>query len=358
MSEELASAGINGAPPAPFEEGPDSVKHSYTIKDPLGRAIEIPETVADDFAYFTLADKDAIRSYYDSEGYVVIRGLIDPGECDRAHAAFEREVKPSRSFIYRQATANPERHVYTQHGYMLNSILNVQSLDPALFPSFRKLGADIVTSLGLQDALRVLFDEPGKLVQSMYFEGNPATWPHQDTYYLDSEHIGAMTAAWFAVEDIKPGAGRFFVYPKSHLFDMAKNGGDFDIAFNHARYKDLVKKVLEEQGFECRAPALGKGDVLFWNGKTIHGSLDTTDPQFSRRSFTGHYIPESHRFLQFQSIIKPLDLKTINGMKVHHPKDLGSLKNRAILTVETNFPKSFLFAKRLMIKALTSRKAA
>jgi phytanoyl-CoA hydroxylase len=219
MSEGLAVSRLSAAGRAGF------FYRTYPIKDPLGRTIDIPDTAAADFAYFALADRQAIRSYYDKEGYVVVRGLIDPGECDRAHAAFEREVKPSRSFIYRQATANPERHVYAQHDYMLNSILNVQSLDPRLFPDFRKLGTDIVTLPALQAVLRILFDEPGKLVQSMYFEGNPATWPHQDTYYLDSEHIGAMTGAWFAVEDIKPGAGRFFVYPKSHLFDMAKNGG-------------------------------------------------------------------------------------------------------------------------------------
>jgi hypothetical protein len=45
-------------------------------------------------------------------------------------------------------------------------------------------------------------------------------------------------------------------------------------------------------------------------------------------------------------------------MNVHHPKDLSSLKNRAILAVETTFPKPFLFAKRLMIKAVTTRPAA
>jgi hypothetical protein len=130
---------------------PLRVSQRYTIKDPLGKTIEIPETAAADFAYFDAADGEGLRSYYEQEGYVVVRGLIDPDECDRAHAIFEREVKPSDRFIYRQAT-------------------------------------------------------PGKLVQSMYFEGNPATWAHQDTYYLDSEHTGAMTAAWFAVEDIKPGA--------------------------------------------------------------------------------------------------------------------------------------------------------
>lgn len=43
------------------------------------------------------------------------------------------------------------------------------------------------------------------------------TWPYQDTYYLDAEEIGRMTAAWIAFEDIAPGARRFFVFPESHL---------------------------------------------------------------------------------------------------------------------------------------------
>jgi ectoine hydroxylase-related dioxygenase (phytanoyl-CoA dioxygenase family) len=33
-----------------------------------------------------------------------------------------------------------------------------------------------------------------------------------------------MTAAWVAVEDIAPDAGRFFVYAKSHLIVMAEKG--------------------------------------------------------------------------------------------------------------------------------------
>jgi len=330
------------------------IRRTYKIKDPMGRFIETPATTADDLRYFRPGDADRIRSYYDAEGYVVVRGLIDPEACDRAHAAFAREVKPTRNFIYRQASADPERNVYTDHGYMLNSILNVQSLDPEAYPEFRKLGTALVTAYKLQDVLRILFGEPGKLVQSMYFEGNPETWPHQDTYYLDSEKVGTMTACWFAVEDIQPGAGRFFVYPRSHLLDMKKNGGDFDFAFHHARYKDLVRRVILEKGYECRAPALAKGDALFWNARTIHGSLMTPDRQFSRRSFTAHYIPESHRLLQFQNRIKPLSIESINGMNVHHPKDLARLTSRAVLAVETKFPRAFKLVKRLAIKAVTA----
>jgi phytanoyl-CoA hydroxylase len=333
---------------------PLSVNPRYTINDPLGNTIEIPATAADDFAYFGAADEGSWRSYYEREGYVVIRGLIDPEQCDHAHAEFQREVKPSDSFIYRQTSANPERHVYTRYGFMLNAILNVQSLDPRRFPEFRKAGADLITSNRVQAVLRTLFGEPGKLVQSMYFEGNPATIAHQDTYYLDSEHLGAMTAAWFAVEDIKPGGGRFYVYPRSHLYDVARNTGQYDIAFNHACYKDLVKRAIEDQGFECRAPALSKGDVLFFNAKVIHGSLESPEPQYSRRSFTAHYIPDSHRYLQYQSAIRPLKLKSINGMNVNHPKDLSLFSNRAILAIETTFPKSFQLAKRVVIKAATS----
>ncbi len=236
---------------------------------------------------------------------------------------------------------------------MLNSILNIQSLDDRHFAGFKRSGLEILTDPAVQAACRAILGTSGKLVQSMYFEGNPATWPHQDTYYLDAEETGRMTAAWIAVEDIAPGAGRFFVYPKSHLIDMVKNGGDFDIAFNHDRYKKLVIKVIRDHGLECRAPALQKGDVLFWAAKTIHGSLRTTQPHLSRSSFTAHYIPERSRFLQFQTRIKRLDLAAIGSMSVHRPKDLNQGLNRAVFWVETHFPLLFQTAKRIAIKLST-----
>jgi phytanoyl-CoA hydroxylase len=86
----------------------------------------------------------------------------------------------------------------------------------------------------------------------MYFDDNPATWPH---LLLDAEEIGRMTAAWGAAEDITPGARRFFAYPKSHLNDRAKNGGDFDIAFPDERYIGLVRHVIRDQGLVCQVPA-------------------------------------------------------------------------------------------------------
>jgi phytanoyl-CoA hydroxylase len=304
-------------------------------------------------AYFRPNQTPEIRRYYSEYGYVVVRGLVQSQFCDQARAFFTREVKPFKGFIYRQASANPERHVLSERGFMLNTILNVQSLDPCHFDGFRQASLDVLTDNHLQRVVQLILGEPGKLVQSMFFEGNPVTWAHQDTYYLDAEEIGRMTAAWIAVEDIAPGAGRFFVYPKSHLVDMAKNGGDFDIAFHHERYKALVQRVIRENGLTCRAPALHRGDVLFWAAKTIHGSLPTSDPAHSRSSFTAHFIPETSRFLQYQSRIKPLKIQTINGMGVHHPKDLAKASHRAVFSVETRFPRLFQAVKKLAIKLIT-----
>jgi phytanoyl-CoA hydroxylase len=266
---------------------------------------------------------------------------------------FDDEVKPFGGYIYRQASANPERHVLTEHGYMLNSILNVHAVDPRHFPTFRRCGTDLITVAAMQEAVRAILGEPGKIVQSMYFEGNPATWAHQDTYYLDSEKLGLMVGAWIALEDIAPGAGRFFIYPRSHLVDLGLNRGSLSIASNHVGYKQLVLDAIREHGLECRAPALNKGDVLFWSSKTIHGSMSTTQPERSRSSVTAHYIPVSTRFMQYQTRIKPLNISTINGMQVHTPKDLARPVQRLVMGLETRFPTAFTSLKRAAVRVVT-----
>jgi phytanoyl-CoA hydroxylase len=326
----------------------------FQIPAPHGGQIEIPTQPGDEsVSYPELSDPSGIRKYYDANGYVVVRGLVDHATCDRMRQVFAEEIKPFGGYIYRQASANPERHVRTEYGYMLNSILNIHAVDPRSFPRFRRSGADVITSAPLQSAVRAVLGESGKIVQSMYFEGNPATWAHQDTYYLDSENLGQMVGAWIALEDIAPGAGRFFIYPKSHLVDLALNRGDMSIASNHAGYKQLVLDIIRQHGLECRAPALRKGDVLFWGSKTIHGSMETTQPQYSRSSITAHYIPESARFLQYQVRIKSLKLSTINGMQVHTPKDLAKPVQRLVMGVETRFPNAFASLKKAAVRIVT-----
>jgi phytanoyl-CoA hydroxylase len=323
----------------------------YRTLNNIGQTIEIPANLEEDLSYFRIDEAADYRAYYEQNGYVVIRGAIDASLCDAANDAFDKEVYPSRAFIYRQTTARAERNEFTSEGFLVNPILNVQSVDPDRFPGFRTKAVEVITDRNIQKACHALFGQPGKIVQSMYFQGNPSTWPHQDTYYLDATDR-RMTAVWIATEDIEPGAGRFFVCPGSQKIDMARNGGDFDIAFHHERYKQLIIDIINTHQIRMVAPALKKGDILFWDARTIHGSLPTSQPKSSRRSFTTHWIPQDTELLQFQSRVRPMHYDTVNGAKVARPKDLARLKNRLILWVESTFPKSFALAKKIGIKVL------
>jgi phytanoyl-CoA hydroxylase len=299
-----------------------------------------------------MTDGAALRCAFEAEGYVVVRELVAGELCARARAAFAAEVKPYTGHLYRQTTSHAERHVFTDHGYLLNPILNIQSLRQSRFPRFRAAGLAILTDPGLQRAAAAILGERGKIVQSMYFEGNSTTWAHQDAYYLDSADPGGMLGAWIALEDIAPGAGRFYVYPKSHLIDIAPNRGELDIAFHHDRYKQHVLDVIAAHGLTRRAPALRRGDVLFWSAKTIHGSLETTEPQHSRSSITVHLISTSSEFLQFQRRRRRLALATINGVQVHLPKNQNAWGPRALLWLEATLPGTFQLAKRAAIKLI------
>ncbi len=297
------------------------------------------------------SDGAALRRSYDVEGYVVVRELVPCSLCDRARVAFAAEVKPYPGPLYRQTSSgNPERHVFSDHGYLLNPILNIQSLRHSRFPTFRAAGLAILTHPELHRAVEAILGEPATIVQSMYFEGNSATWPHQDAYYLDSAGPGGMVGAWIALEDIAAGAGRFYVYPRSHLIDLAPNRGDLDIAFHHDRYKSHVRDVIAAHGLTLRAPALCRGDVLFWSPKTIHGSLETTEPQHSRSSITAHLLAASSELLQFQRRRRRLAPVPINDVRVHLPKNQNAWAPRAVLWAESTFSRTFQAAKRAAIK--------
>jgi phytanoyl-CoA hydroxylase len=327
----------------------------FSTKGFDGSAVLIPNVVDDaSDPYLRLTSEAALKNYYVDNGYVVVRNAIPSELCERVRRTFEKEVKTYSGNLYRQPSGGrSEAHKFTQAGYVENSILNVHDLASRQFGAFRAESLELLTHINIQKAVRTLLDEPGQLVQSMYFEGNPNTWPHQDTYYLDSEKLGTMVAVWVAVEDIRPGAGRFYVYPGSHRIDMMKNGGQFDVAFNHDRYKQLMVSVLESSGIRVNAPALRRGDMLFWNSKTIHGSLPTTQPQYSRCSFTGHFIPESHRLMQFQSRVKSFKSERVNNLQVNHPKDQNRFANRTVLGLETTFPKSYQALRNAAIKIVT-----
>lgn len=329
-----------------------------SLTTPRGLPVQVPEDLAEDKSpRFLASELEAIKSYYQLHGYVVVKSVFSSEVCDTQRGLWEEEVKPFKGFIYRQATAKAEKHELNQNNWVMNPILNLQSVNPTKFPRFRKFATEsILASPALKSLFSTLLGEPPKVVQSMYFEGNSATWEHQDSYYLDSEVPGEMVAAWIAMEDIAPRAGRFFVCPGSHRIKLEEHGATNNIAEHHEVYISSVVEKIAALDLEIRAPALKKGDILFWNSWTIHGSLDSQDTLFSRSSITCHAIPASRRFLQHQYRLMDLKTESVGGTLIYRPKDLRLMRNKLVFALESHFPAAFYKAKKAAVKYLVSRK--
>lgn len=327
------------------------------LRTPRGLPVAVPEAPGEDLSpKFDPANLSAAKDYYLENGYVVVAGLVAQPDCDAVRHLWDLEVKTSTKYMYRQATARAERNVLNANGWVMNPILNLQSIDPRHFSRLRTFATEkILASPTLAKGFMALLGEPPKIVQSMYFEGNSATWEHQDSYYLDSEKVGAMVAAWIALEDITASAGRFFVCPRSHRIHYEMHSLANNIAEHHETYIQSVVQKIKELNLEIRAPLLRKGDVLFWNAWTIHGSLDSQDPKNSRSSVTCHAIPRSHRFLQLQSRVLDPHGDVINGVEVTRPKDMAVARNRFVMSIESNFPGLFYWAKKLAVKAVVRK---
>jgi phytanoyl-CoA hydroxylase len=324
-----------------------------SLKTPNGLDVEVPENLDEDLSpKFTLEQCSEAKEYFEENGYVVFTGILDKEKCEEIREIWDAEVKPSNKFIYRQATAKSERNVLNDRNWVMNPILNLQSINPKYFGKLRKIAVnDVLGASEVQMCFTTLLGETPKIVQSMYFEGNSATWEHQDTYYLDAEKLGDMAAAWVALEDITAKAGRFFVCPGSHRIRLDKQNKDTNIANKHGVYIKKIVGVMKERRMEIRAPFLQAGDVLFWHAFTMHGSLRSED-KTSRSSITMHAIPCSQKFQQLQSRVFEVPTDNVNGTSIWRPKDQAKIKNRIIMFVESYFPGPFYAIKRFAIRRL------
>ena len=135
-----------------------------------------------------------------------------------------------------------------------------------------------------------LFSEEPLAAQSMYYFKPPGARGqalHQDDYYLLTAPDECM-AAWVAIDPSLPENGGLSVVPRSHTIDIQcpKAADPTESFVNHL--------VPPPPGMSAIPAELQPGDVLFFNGRLIHGSTPNRSPTGQwRRSFICHYIPTS-----------------------------------------------------------------
>jgi phytanoyl-CoA hydroxylase len=252
------------------------------------------------------------KEFYDENGFYIFQKLVPGNLIDKILDIYNSEIIESSNYFFRQSSNRWERNKRTDYGYCEESFLNVH--DYPDYPGFCEAARQIFCLSQVREALTQLTGSAEhNLMQSMLFDLNAATPAHQDWYYLDSIPSGHLLAGWFALEDIHEDAGRFYVLPKS-------NQVDFDLTteekVSNAPYVQKLKEYVAFHQSDIYAPTLKKGDVLFWNSRTIHGSLEIRNPSYSRKSLTAHYLPSQYqsgsRYAESPSVI---DYEMYEGMR-------------------------------------------
>ena len=214
---------------------------------------------------------------YARDGYVVVPDLLSPDEVaalrdeTRAIAAGERGAILGVDLL--DGAADPQAAVLAIHFPHKASPLMRRALDHP----------------GIVGVLTALLGPDVKAMQSMLFvkgAGKPGQAWHQDEHYIPTRDR-SLIGAWIALDDATIDNGCLWMLPGSHragvLYPTRAHG---DARFDNGE---------EAHGFphdrEAGVPVeVGAGGVAFFNGYTLHRSLNNRRPAGYRRALVNHYM--------------------------------------------------------------------
>ena len=138
----------------------------------------------------------------------------------------------------------------------------------------------------LRDRLTALLGQEPYAVQSMlYFKppGSRGQALHQDNFYLRAEP-GTCVAAWMALDPTDEDNGCMMVVPGSQDWPILCTAK----ADTRVSFTDVTVPLPDAH--TALPVRMAPGDVLFFNGSLVHGSMPNTSADRFRRALIGHYI--------------------------------------------------------------------
>lgn len=224
-------------------------------------------------------DLAAVKTHFDTEGYAVVRGLLDTAEVDELRQTFsDIHAAGSVPGLFapvsdEEAAGDPlKRYPRVMMPHRFNETAKRALLHPKVM-----------------QCLKALFGEEALAAQTMFYFKPPGAKGqalHQDNFFLLVEP-NTCIAAWTAVDDIDADNGGMFVVPKTQeAAIVCPEEADETTSFTK-------HYVPVPEGHVARLAKMQAGDTLFFNGNTIHGSGPNSSHERFRRSFIGHYVPVS-----------------------------------------------------------------
>jgi ectoine hydroxylase-related dioxygenase (phytanoyl-CoA dioxygenase family) len=214
------------------------------------------------------------KEMFDRDGYLVARGVFDAEETGRL-----------RDHFMGLRQRGPQLHDFTG--------VPTTGRDPLRrYPRMAQMHRADETTLRwlldsrLRELLTALAGQEPYAVQSMlYFKppGSRGQALHQDNFYLRAEP-GTCIAAWMALDACDEENGCLMVIPGSQNWPiLCTTKADTKVSFT-----DVTVPVPDAH--PVRPVPMEAGDVLFFNGSLVHGSMPNVSESRFRRALIGHYI--------------------------------------------------------------------
>lgn len=132
--------------------------------------------------------------------------------------------------------------------------------------------------------------------QSLYFEYGSCQSLHRDPWFVVTNPIYNMVAAWIALEDIKEDSGPLTYVPRSHRLPYYLTSQN-DIILHNPKNDENDKKntydfmhgMIKKEGLKVKSFCAKKGQALLWHYSLVHGGSPVINPSLTRKSFVVHF---------------------------------------------------------------------
>ena len=223
---------------------------------------------------------------YAANGYHVARGLFSPDEIREILTAFMEEAKNGpveglSEFKHGSTEAySPDDPLRYYPRMMLPHMHREKRVG--------QLAYNYMLDMRIHDILADLLGDEPLAVQTMFYFKPPGARGqdlHQDDFYLRTKPGNCM-AAWLAVDDADQDNGGMLCVPGTADYEV-------QCPTEADKTKFFTTEHVEPPPGTKPVPVnLKAGDVLFFNGRVIHGSYANTSKTRFRRSLIAHYVPE------------------------------------------------------------------
>ncbi|MBX3109500.1 MAG: phytanoyl-CoA dioxygenase family protein [Fimbriimonadaceae bacterium] len=213
----------------------------------------------------------AAADFYSENGYWVAPGLFGGDEVALLGNHF-MEMNAQQSG-YREADGHNDDPLQRFPRKMMPHRWDERSLGWLLDPRLDRVFRDILGASPIAVQTMFYYKPPGARGQAL----------HQDNFYLLAQP-GSCCAAWMAVDPCDEANGCLQVVPGSHVLpNLCTVEADQGESFT-----DVTVPI--PPGMEAVPVVMSPGDVLFFHGQLIHGSLPNRTHDRFRRCLIGHYV--------------------------------------------------------------------